>query len=137
MLTLVEVKRTRSEAKNPPCRRLRDKGGAPALFFLILLVADLFHPVDDLAVLLFLNGNMRHGSGGGGAVPVLLARREPDHITGADLLNQSTFALSPAASRCDDKSLTKRMRVPCGPRTRLKRHTGALNKRWIRRLKQR
>ena len=30
----------------------------------VLFVADLFHPVDDLAVERFLNGDMRHGRGG-------------------------------------------------------------------------
>src|ERR1700756_5316817 len=45
-------------------------------------------------------------------MPVLLAGREPDHITGPDLLDRSAFALSPAAARRDDEGLTERMRVP-------------------------
>ena len=40
----------------------------------VLLVADLFHPVDNLAVELFLNGDVRHGSGRRGPVSALLAR---------------------------------------------------------------
>ena len=42
---------------------------------LILFVADLFHPVDGLAVELFLNGDMGHGRGWRGAMPVLLTGR--------------------------------------------------------------
>src|SRR5438034_7383434 len=38
----------------------------------ILCVADLFHPVHDLAIKCFLNGDVRHGCGRPGAVPVLL-----------------------------------------------------------------
>jgi len=40
---------------------------------LILVVADFFHPVDDVAVELFLNGDMRHARGRRGSMPVLLA----------------------------------------------------------------
>jgi hypothetical protein len=40
---------------------------------LILFVADLFHPVNNLAVELFLYGNVRHGRCRRGAMPVLLA----------------------------------------------------------------
>jgi hypothetical protein len=50
-----------------------------------LFVADLFQPVDGLAVELFLNGDVGHGRGGRGAMPVLLARRDPDHVARPDL----------------------------------------------------
>ncbi len=39
----------------------------------ILIVADLFHPLDDLAVFLLLNGDVRHGGCWRRAVPMLLA----------------------------------------------------------------
>ena len=39
----------------------------------VLFVTNLFHPVNGLAVELFLNGDVRHGCGRRGAVPVLLA----------------------------------------------------------------
>ena len=94
---------------------------------LVLFVADLFHPVDDLAVELFLNGDVRHGRGRRGAMPVLLAGREPDHIAGPDLLDRSALALSPAAAGRHDQGLTERMRMPCGPRARLEGDAGALN----------
>jgi hypothetical protein len=39
-------------------------------------------------------------------MPVLLAGREPDYITGPDLLDRATFALNPAAASRDDEGLT-------------------------------
>src|SRR5207302_10627174 len=41
----------------------------------VLLVADLLHPVDGLAVELFHNGDVRHGRGRRGAVPMFLSFR--------------------------------------------------------------
>jgi len=67
-------------------------------------------------------------------MPVLLAGREPDHITGPDFLDRSAFALRPAAARRDDERLTELMRMPCRPRARLE-NAGALNKSRIGRLK--
>jgi hypothetical protein len=105
--------------------------------FAVLLAADLFHPVDNLTVELFLNGNVRHGRGGRGAMPVLFAGREPDHITGPDLLDRSAVALGPAKAGRHNERLTERMRMPRGPGTRLERDAGALNQCRIRRLKKR
>src|SRR5437867_10587243 len=95
----------------------------------ILLVADLFHPVDGLAVELFLNGDVRHGRGRRGPVPVLLAGREPDHVPGSDLLDGPACALGPAAAGRDDESLTEWMRVPCSPCARLEGYAGTLKQR--------
>src|SRR6266704_2040666 len=64
----------------------------------ILLVADLLHPVDHLAVFLFLNGDVGHGCGSRGPMPVLLAGREPNDVAGSDLLDGSAFSLHPAAA---------------------------------------
>ena len=80
---------------------------------------------------------MRHRCRWCGSVPVLLVRREPDHITRPDLLNGSAFMLSPAAACRDNERLPQRMGVPCSPRTGLKRDTGALNQCGIGRLEQR
>src|SRR5579864_963481 len=93
----------------------------------VLLVADLFQPVDDLPVELLLDGDVRHRGGRGGSMPVLLAGREPDHVTGADLLDRSTFALGPATAGRDDEGLAERMGVPRGPRARLEGDAGALH----------
>jgi hypothetical protein len=101
----------------------------------VLLIADLFQPVDYLAVLLFLNGDVRHGRGWRGAVPMFLARREPDHVTRVDFLNRSAPALCPAATGRDDERLAERVRVPRSPRAWLESYAGALNECRIRRLK--
>jgi hypothetical protein len=68
----------------------------------VLLVSDLFHPFNHLAVEIFLDGDMRHGGGRTRAVPMLLARRKPDHITGMYLFDRTTVALRPPAAGCDD-----------------------------------
>jgi hypothetical protein len=70
-------------------------------------------------------------------MPVLLAGREPDDITGPGLLDRFAFALDPAEASRDDESLTERMCVPCRPRARLEYYAGALNKCRIRCLKKR
>ena len=70
-------------------------------------------------------------------MPVLFAGREPDHVTGPDLLDRPAFALSPAAASHDDESLAERMRMPCSSRSRFEGYAGALDERGIRRLKQR
>src|SRR5260221_2474332 len=92
---------------------------------MILLVTDLYHPVDRLAFEFLLNGDMRHGRRGRRPVPVLLARREPDHIAGPDFLDGPTPPLGPAAAGRHDESLAERMRVPSGPRARLKGDAGS------------
>src|SRR5258708_31541573 len=80
---------------------------------LILFVVDLFHPVGALAVELFNNGNVRHGRGCRGAVPMLLTRREPDHVTGPNLLDWASSALCPTAASRPDQGLAQRGGAPC------------------------
>src|SRR5208283_6137476 len=75
---------------------------------------DGFHPVDDLAVELLLDGDVGHGGGGRGAVPVLLAGREPDYVAGADLLDRTAPALGASAAGGDDEGLAERVGVPGG-----------------------
>ena len=64
----------------------------------VLLVADLFHPIDHLAVNALLDRDVSHGRSGCGTMPMLLAGREPDHVTGPDLLDGSAVSLNPAAA---------------------------------------
>src|SRR5205085_7219000 len=52
----------------------------------VLVVRHLFHPVHDLAIEVLLNGDVRDGGGCRGAVPMFLTRRDPDHVTGPNLL---------------------------------------------------
>src|SRR5579863_2523872 len=85
----------------------------------VLFVADLLQPVNSLAIQLLLDGEMRHGGGRRGPVPVLLARCEPDHVARPNLLDRAAPALRPAASGNHDQRLAQRMSVPRGPRARL------------------
>lgn len=50
-----------------------------ALLFLVFLVADVLQPIYDLAVKIFLNGDVGHGRGYCGAVPVHFIRWKPNH----------------------------------------------------------
>src|SRR5258708_17710744 len=94
---------------------------------LILFVTDLFHPVDNFTFELFLNGDVRHGRGRRGSMPVLLTGRKPDHIAGADFLDRPAPMLCPAATGGHHQGLTEWMRMPRRPRARLERYAGALN----------
>ncbi len=85
----------------------------------------MLHPVDELTVELFLDGEMTHGRSRSGAVPVLLARRKPHDIARPDFLNGSTFALNPAKAGHNKERLPKRVCMPCAPRARLKGHKRA------------
>src|SRR5712675_1004175 len=80
----------------------------------VLLVADLFHPVDVFAVERFRNSDMRHRGRRCRAVPVFLAGWKPDDIAGTDFFDRSTLALRPAKAGRDDEGLTERMGVPHG-----------------------
>src|SRR3954447_22447789 len=104
---------------------------------LILLVADLLQPIHGLAVKRFLNGDMSHGGGWRGAVPVLLPGREPDHVAGPDLLDRPAPALRAAAAGRHDQGLPQGVGVPCGPGPRLERDARAGHTRRIGRLEQR
>ena len=84
----------------------------------------MLQPIDDLAVELLLDGDMRHGRGRRGTVPVLLARREPDHVAGMDLLDRAALPLDPAAAGRDDEGLAQRVGVPRRPGPGLERDAG-------------
>jgi hypothetical protein len=103
----------------------------------VLRVADVFHPVDDLAVERFRNRDVRHRCGRRRAVPVLLARREPNDIARLDLLDWPALALREAAAGRHDQRLSERMRVPGRARAGLERDAGAADTRRIGRLEQR
>src|SRR6476469_580662 len=72
----------------------------------ILLVGDLLHPLDDLAVERFLNRDVSHCRRGCGAVPVLFVRRKPHHVAGPDLLDWPTRTLRETAAAGHDQRLT-------------------------------
>src|SRR5919109_3845312 len=91
-----------------PCIRLAsclcvtDRSDLPARSGQVLFVADRFHPVDGLAVETFLNGDVRHGRGWCGAMPMFLTRREPDNVPRTNVLDRTPPALDPAAARRHD-----------------------------------
>jgi hypothetical protein len=87
--------------------------GSSSVSSAVLLVANLFHPLNVLPVNLLLNGYMRHTIGGGRAMPVFHARRCPYDITRLDLLLFTTLLLHPACAGSHDQGLAERMRVPC------------------------
>src|SRR5437762_3047629 len=91
----------------------------------VLLVGDLLHPVDDLAVEFLLDRDMRHGGGRRSAMPMLFAGRAQDHVARSNHLDRAAPALHQSAARRDDQRLPQRMRVPIAPRARLECHVGA------------
>jgi hypothetical protein len=109
----------------------------PAQSLPVLLVSHVFHPVNDPAFKLFLNGDVHHGRSWRGSMPMLFAGRNPDHVAGTDLLNWAAPALHPAATVSHDEGLAERVRMPGGPRAWLEGDMGALNQRGLRRLNQR
>jgi hypothetical protein len=102
----------------------------------VLLVGDMFQPVDGLAVKSFLNGDVGHGGVGSGAVPMLLSGREPDYVAGMNLFDGTSFMLRPSAACGDDEGLAERVGVPCSPRAGLEGDAGAGHERRIRGLKE-
>src|SRR2546422_11411744 len=82
---------------------------------LVLLVGHFLHPVDNLAVQLFLDGDMGHGRARRRPMPMLLARRAPYDVARSDHADRPAPALDQPAARRDDQGLTQRMRVPIAP----------------------
>src|SRR5215211_5235546 len=78
----------------------------------VLLVTDLFHPVDRLAVVLLLDRDMGHGRCRRGAMPVLDAGRSPDNVARPDLLDRTAPLLHPADACGHDQNLAERMCMP-------------------------
>src|SRR6266567_7411491 len=101
----------------------------------VLFVADLFHPVDILAVEGFRNRDMRHGGRRRRAVPMLLARWKPDDVAGTDFLDRPTFAVHPAEAGRDNQGLAERMGVPHGSGTGFESHMTAAHARRVADLK--
>ena len=102
----------------------------------ILLVTYGFEPVDNFSIEFFLNGDVGHGRGESGSVPVFFAGRKPDHIAGTDFLYLRAFALSPTAAGGDDQRLAEGVGMPCGACARLEGDARTLHKGGIRAWKR-
>src|SRR5678816_3833726 len=78
----------------------------------VLVVAHMLEPLHGLAVEHFLDGDVCHRRRRCRAVPVLLARREPHDVAGADLLDRTTLTLREPAAEEHDERLAERVSVP-------------------------
>src|SRR5205814_1977961 len=89
----------------------------------VLFVSDVLHPLDHLAVELLLDCDVGHGRGRRGTVPVLFARRKPDHVPRPDFLDRAAPPLCAAAAGRHDQRLAQRVGVPRRPGAGLERDT--------------
>src|SRR6187401_212991 len=83
----------------------------------------MFQPVHRLAVELLLDCDVGHRRRRRRPVPVLFAWREPNDVTGPNLLDRPTPTLGAANAGCHDQRLAERVGVPRRPRP----GTGASN----------
>src|SRR4051794_24160257 len=97
----------------------------------------MLEPIDGSAVELLLDGDVGHSRARRRSMPVLLARREPDHVSRTDFFDGAAFTLSPAETGRHDQRLPQRVRVPCSPGTWFEGDARATHPRRIRRLEQR
>jgi hypothetical protein len=75
----------------------------------VIRVADLFHPLHNRSIQVFLNGKMRHPAVRRGSVPVLLTGWDRHHVTGANLLHRGAPALYASDPCNDDQHLAARV----------------------------
>jgi len=67
---------------------------------------------------------VRHGRGWRSAVPMLLPRRKPDHVSRMNFLDWTPPALDATTAIRHNQRLAQWVGVPCGPSTGLERDTG-------------
>lgn len=68
----------------------------------ILLIGNVLHPVCSPTILVFLNGDVSHGCGRRGSVPVLFTWRKANYVSRFDVLDGAAFALYPTSSSRHD-----------------------------------
>src|SRR6516164_8022104 len=103
----------------------------------VLRIGDVLHPLYMNPVERLLHGDVHHRTGRASAVPVLLAGRNPHHVTGTDFADRTAPGLHAAEARHHQEGLAERMGVPCGTRARLETHPRRPDARWLRRLDDR
>lgn len=101
---------------------------------LILFVADFLQPIHGFAIKLFLDGNVGERGSRRRAMPMLLARGEPDNVAWPDFFDRTFPALHPTETGGDDQRLAERVGVPGGSSPRLEGDDGARNSGWFCRL---
>src|SRR3954454_16426950 len=95
----------------------------------VLLVGDVLEPGHVDAVLVLVQGEVDEPARRRRAMPMLLLRRDPDRVAGADLLDRAVPCLHPPDARDDVQRLPERMGVPGGARAGLERHPHRLDPR--------
>src|SRR5262249_61439459 len=117
---------------SPSSVRMRGARNLPRRRDGILLIADVLEPLHVLAVERLLQRDMDHPGARPGAVPMLLARWNPDRVAGADFVDRSAPGLHAPRSGDDVQRLAERMGVPGGARARLEAHARPADARWRR-----
>src|SRR5262245_60930135 len=69
-----------------------------SLLAAVLRVGDVLHPGHVLALECLLHRDVRHARGWAGTVPVLLVRRDPDRVAGANFTDRTAPGLHAAGS---------------------------------------
>src|SRR5918993_604491 len=77
----------------------------------VLIWGDMLQPVHRLAIELLLDCDVGHRRRWRRPVPVLFAWREPDDVTGPNLLDRPTPTLGAAHAGCHDERLAERVGV--------------------------
>lgn len=80
-------------------------GVAWVFLSLILLGGYFFHPFNGFAIELFLNCEVRHRSRSRCAMPMLFARRKPNHVARVNFFDWTAPALGPTTAGCHNKRL--------------------------------
>jgi hypothetical protein len=79
----------------------------------VLIVANVFTPVgSDVLVVDFVEREVNHQPGGGGAVPVLLVGLDVDAVARADHFDRAAAALDQSDPLGDEEALSKGVTVP-------------------------
>src|SRR5215204_6482583 len=95
----------------------------------VLLVGDVLEPGHVDAVLVLVQGEVDEPARRRRAMPMLLVRRDPDRVAGADLLDRAVPFLHPPDAGDDVQRLPERMGVPGRARAGLERHPHRLDAR--------
>src|SRR4051812_39727959 len=97
----------------------------------VLLVGDVLEPGHVDAVAVLVQGEVDEPARRRGAMPMLLVRRDPHRVTGANLLDRAVPFLHPPDAGEDVQRLPERMSVPGGARARLERPPPRLDPRRV------